>query len=168
MKRLLLYMDWMKRAKLCFILFFLTTYSLSLFAQALPDSAGFTNKAEAKNLMVNGLKEGKWCEYLGYPHYRLTIYKEGAPYGIVRAYNKSDTLHYEIPYQNGKRNGIAKYYYEYGSHSLKYSLPYSDDKINGIAKVYYTNGKLKSETTYINGTKGATKSYDENGKEIKK
>lgn len=36
--------------------------TLSAFGQTPPDS-GFTNKAEAKNLMVNGLKEGKWIEY---------------------------------------------------------------------------------------------------------
>ena len=35
----------------CFILF------------ACQQEQGFTNKAEAKNLMVNGLKEGKWMEY---------------------------------------------------------------------------------------------------------
>ncbi|HTB30831.1 MAG TPA: hypothetical protein VK808_02330, partial [Bacteroidia bacterium] len=36
--------------------------ALGAFGQDYPDS-GFTNKAEAKNLMVNGLKEGKWVEY---------------------------------------------------------------------------------------------------------
>jgi len=42
---------------------------------------GFTNKAEAKNEKINGLKEGKWIEYLdkqdsiisdtNAPYYRL-------------------------------------------------------------------------------------------------
>ncbi len=32
-------------------------------SSAAEDSLGFTNKAEAKNLMVNGLREGKWVEY---------------------------------------------------------------------------------------------------------
>ena len=36
------------------------SFSLAVFAQA---DSGFTNKAEATNQMVNGLKEGKWLQY---------------------------------------------------------------------------------------------------------
>ena len=28
-----------------------------------PNNNGFTDKAEAENLLVNGVKEGKWIEY---------------------------------------------------------------------------------------------------------
>ncbi len=47
----------------------------------------FTNKTEAKNQMVNGMKEGKWIEYddsdyklttdENAAYYRLSIYHEG-------------------------------------------------------------------------------------------
>src|ERR1700728_4756526 len=39
--------------------------SLTVFGQQpeYPDS-GFTNKAEARNLIMNGKEEGKWCEYI--------------------------------------------------------------------------------------------------------
>src|ERR1700722_8015952 len=82
-----------------------------------PDS-GFTNKAEAKNLIVNGLKEGKWIEYFGNdvitndttsttntPYYRLTVYKASRTYGIEREYfnTESNQLFDETPYVNGKR-----------------------------------------------------------------
>ena len=46
-------------------------------------------------------------------------------------------------------------------------IPYTKDEINGILKQYYPNGKIFSETTYNNGVKGATKTYDENGNETK-
>ena len=52
----------------------------------------FTNKTEAKNQMTNGLKEGKWLEYLNEAgdfitdtnkatYYQLTVYKAGKPTG---------------------------------------------------------------------------------------
>jgi antitoxin component YwqK of YwqJK toxin-antitoxin module len=86
----------------------------STVQQNLPDS-GFTNKAEAKNQMVKGKKEGKWVEYDSDSHsidfggynrrlkdtgrnslyYRLIIYKTGVPYGIVRDYLKNGRLYLE-------------------------------------------------------------------------
>ncbi|HTA84509.1 MAG TPA: carboxypeptidase regulatory-like domain-containing protein [Bacteroidia bacterium] len=72
--------------------------TLTAFGQA---DSGFTNKAEAKNLTVNGLKEGKWVESVytnccdrpigdsNLEHYSLVIYKHGKPIGIVRDYDSS-------------------------------------------------------------------------------
>src|SRR5579863_6711406 len=93
----------------------------SLFAQ---QDSGFTNKAEAKNLMVNGLKEGRWIEYsdasnhytqdTNSPYYTLSTYKAGNLYGIVREYYKSGNICIETPYVNGKKNGIERGYYKNG------------------------------------------------------
>ncbi len=65
---------------------------------------GFTCKSEAHNLTSNGLKVGKWLEYLDElenvitdttkisdtglvaKYYRLTYYNRGAPEGVVRYY----------------------------------------------------------------------------------
>ena len=92
-----------------FILIISLSFSLIAFGQA--DSLGFINKAEAKNLMVNGLKEGKWVEYLDFkgrttsdtnaPDYMLTIYKKGVPIGIVRWYTKLQTLEQKVYYNDG-------------------------------------------------------------------
>jgi antitoxin component YwqK of YwqJK toxin-antitoxin module len=92
-----------------------------------PDS-GFTNKAEAKNLMVNGLKEGKWVEYLdsakveiegillmtptndtNAPYYSLSVYKKGNLYGIAREYYKGGSLKGAFHFTNGNANGINRY-----------------------------------------------------------
>lgn len=48
-----------------------------------PDS-GFTNKKEAKNLMVNSKKEGKWLEYL----------EEERIEDTVEAVSEHDTSHF--------------------------------------------------------------------------
>jgi len=147
------------------------SFSLTALGQDYPDS-GFTNKAEAKNLMVNGKKEGKWCEYLlengnkttsaVSSYCTLTIYKAGKPYGIEREYcnGKLCTV---MPYKNGVTNGTVKSYFEDGK--LNYEAPFVDSIENGTEKDYYDNGKLKGEVIYANGKRnGIAKWYNKKGK----
>jgi len=163
---------------LLIILIFLSI-TLTAIGQQVPIDSGFTNKAEAKNLMVRAKKEGKWCEYFtqyidyvsvttdttNATSYELTIYKKGKPIGIKRSYNRIDGhLNSEAPYANGKINGIVKFYYPNGK--LFVESPYINGKINGVSKGYHENGKLMSETIFKKGKEGKTKNYDENGNEI--
>ena len=39
------------------------SFTLTAFGQPEYPDSGFTDRTEAKNLMANGLKEGKWVEY---------------------------------------------------------------------------------------------------------
>jgi len=140
-----------------------------------PDS-GFTNKAEAKNLIVNGKKEGKWIEYMeeGYRdtqdtaafYYTCTIYKEGKPYGIQRVYYRSGKIRFEYPYVSGRLNGMVKVFYESGV--LYEEISHKDGMKNGIWKEYYENGKPYSEAPYANDLPSKLpKKYNEDGAEIK-
>lgn len=133
---------------------------------------GFTHKAEAKNAMKKGLREGKWLEYIDSNgvittaideayYYMLSVYKGGDLAEIVRVFFMNGVLEGEVPYSDGKANGLEKVYYENGT--IKEESPYRNDQINGVQKCYYTTGKLKSETIYSNGIAGKTKTYDENG-----
>ncbi len=143
-------------------------FAIPAFAQA---DSGFTHKSEAKNKIVNGLKEGKWLEYLDETetvitdttkitdtgivakYYRLTIYKAGKHFGIVRYYYKysdgEEILFREIPYSEGKINGVYKEYYPTGALHREY--PYTNGKENGLAKDYLDSGDVKEETKYLNG-----------------
>jgi antitoxin component YwqK of YwqJK toxin-antitoxin module len=79
-------------------------------------------------------------------------------------YYESGQLKDELPYADGKPNGIQKYYYESGQ--IHYETPYTDGIKNwsGIYKVYYENGQLKEETAYSEGMKnGIKKVYYETG-----
>lgn len=120
----------------------------------LPDS-GFTNKADAKNLLLNGLKEGKWVEYYAntgdttQPFYQLTYYHLGKPYGIVRYYYNDGIMYLEVPFKKGKENGISKEYNWYGA--VIREMPYLDGKRNGIEKLYKAS-TLWRETLYLNDT----------------
>jgi len=168
--------------------------SLTAFGQQpeYPDS-GFTDRSEAKNITVNGKKEGKWVEYHASINdkdvitkdekragsYNLTIYKAGIPYGIVRIYwinknviwcqtkkndYKNGYLYSKTPYVNGVINGMQIVY----EPEERVENPYVNGKINGVSKQYYCiqmGSGLKSETPYVNDTiVGIEKYYNENGK----
>jgi antitoxin component YwqK of YwqJK toxin-antitoxin module len=176
------------RALLILILSF--CFTLNVLGQTLPDSLGFTDKAEAKNLMVNGLKEGKWFEHLdgglkvitdtsfyktiidsngrSNPYrtcfYSLSIYKAGKHNGITRWYLLDWTLWCEYPYKDDKVNGVYKGYYHNGQVEWETSL--INDIMDGAAIEYYTNGKKKRKLIYKKGKKQSTKDFDENGIEI--
>src|ERR1700720_4657367 len=100
-------MDVMVSNRALFLILFLSL-TLTAFGQNLPDS-GFTNKAEAKNLMVNGLKEGKWIEYMDSNwlptvdtvYYLLVLYKQNYAFGLVHGYYRSGELYCIFPNSNG-------------------------------------------------------------------
>jgi antitoxin component YwqK of YwqJK toxin-antitoxin module len=177
---------------LIILISFLTT--LTAFGQQpeYPDS-GFTDSSEAKNITVNGLKEGKWVEYfddteypMGTSGYILIIYKNGMKIGLERGYYLNGKLQWLSPYTGGLINGVYKGYYENGilmqvipytngmengsakyyieSGELSVETPYSDGNKNGIEKWYDENGKLEKEVSYNNGEKGLIKEYYTNGK----
>jgi antitoxin component YwqK of YwqJK toxin-antitoxin module len=150
---------------LCFI-------SHGSFAQA---DSGFTNKAEAKNLTVNGLKEGKWVEYISFndklatdsnclcDSYRLTIYVGGKPSGIVRQYNITGELSSIVYYARGKKKGKLKEFY--GNGKLSREINYTNDMENGLERRYYENGILRSVFPFTyGGVNGIAKTYYEDGK----
>jgi|GEM_PF-5335190 len=98
--------------------------TISVQQPVYPDS-GFTNKAEAKNLRINGLKEGKWIKYddttrigshsdTNAQFYSLTVYKTGFMYGVIRSYFKSGNLRFIGTCVDGRPKGVLTWYYENG------------------------------------------------------
>ena len=133
---------------------------------------GFTNKAEAKNEIINHYKEGKWFEYrdssfhvtedTNAPFYSLITYKTGKIDGVLRFYYKSGKLFKEAPYSDGKVNGISKVYYEDGK--LKGEVFLKDDKEVGVGNFFYESGQLRAKTPYTDDKKnGVEKWYYPNG-----
>src|ERR1700722_3092696 len=152
----------------------LSVFTFTAFGQN--DSLGFTNKAEAKNLMVNGLKEGKWLEYINRcdtgifivpeinaKYYRLTIYKASKLDGVVREYyTKGGILKIESPYREGVENGVEKWYDKNGK--IYIEAPYIEGLQSGIEKFYNTNGVVVEETPFVNGMRnGIERLYYANG-----
>ena len=131
---------------------------------------------EAMNQIVNGVKEGKWVQYVteldsvvkdtNSPCFREVIfYKAGVPYGKAGRYYKSGKIFSEGTYINGRIKDALKCYYESGALLAETPTPDDNGKLNGIAKWYYESGKLQTEIPYVNGkVNGVKKIYYENGK----
>lgn len=134
-----------------------TLLSLLVVSQNVTDS-GFTDKSEAKNQSVNGKKNGKWFEYIDMNGeiinlknaidleslgekaigYRLTIYANGIPIGIIRDYHLDGTLGAVTPITDGKINGVKITYFTDGF--IAEECPYSAGKKNGVDKKYNDTG----------------------------
>lgn len=155
------------KTKFCIIILPLLL-TIASFGQNLPDSLGFTNKAEAKNLTVKGLKEGKWVEWkisgdMGTPPdtdlYYLTIYKRGLPYGIKRGYYKTGEIESITPFnKNGLISGIQKTFYRDGE--PEYIFPFTNGKEDGVEKDYDRLCRLYREVYWSNGSVLKTRIYD--------
>ncbi|AQQ59413.1 hypothetical protein XJ32_04125 [Helicobacter bilis] len=60
---------------------------------------------------------------------------------VERGYYANGNLWVEMPYKNGKREGIEKeYHYENGK--LRAEIPFKNDSVNGDIKLYTKDGKL--------------------------
>lgn len=171
----------MKLILILLLSFSFTDTTFGLADSNLTDSivhSGFANKADAKNKMVNGVKEGKWIEYFGISNgvavgtdkkhataYTLTIYKAGAACGS-RQFYMSGKLMTETVHTYGKNDYVERFYYESGKVLLE--IPYPKDQTNRTETMYYESGKIKRVTIYSPKSQEAiTKNYDENGNEIK-
>ena len=157
------------------ILILSITIYLTAFGQDTLNT-GFVNKAEAKNLIVNGKKEGKWVEFTDeygeivtdttWIYYSLIIYKNGKAIGIARQYYSNGKLYVESRYRNGELNGIMKSYYENGK--LEFEANYINNEPNGTANEYWQSGKLKCKHYFTMGAQNIKATcFDENGNEIK-
>lgn len=134
---------------------------------------GFTNKKEAQNESINGLKQGKWIGYYDAngdnttpdkaASYGLIVYKDDKICETRRDYYINGKLKQENAYTDGVLNGMSKWYEENGKLSVEMS--YADGKEDGVSRWYYENGKIKQETSYSNGKEnGESKWYYEHGK----
>jgi antitoxin component YwqK of YwqJK toxin-antitoxin module len=154
-----------------------------------PADSGFTNKAEARNQTVNGLKEGKWIEHMKFsvdkdeqihftavtdtnsPVYFLTIYKNDKPFGIQHVCMRNGAVAIVIPYVNGEKNGVEKWYKQGGGNKLDFIVTYKDGQKDGVERHFNEDGSVSKELNYKNGelrlgdgTSGVKKTFYPNGK----
>src|ERR1700744_6286131 len=144
----------------CFTAVFLMIFTC-VSTSSIAQGGGFTNKNEATNLYKDSLKDGKWIEYRDSSlkpttkdsavYYRLTIYTMGKENDTARAYSMKDNkLRIITPYVNGKKEGIAKWYFPTGA--LGVITPLHNDSINGTQRQYYESGKVRWLIPFVNGT----------------
>lgn len=102
------------------------------------------------------------------PHGNRTAYmpyKNGKRNGIAKFYDKQGHLVAEVPFVDGKIHGVKKTWEYKGNKLTGYAVvPYKNGKEDGISKRYFANGKLHM----ISGEKdgrfhGVYKIYNKNG-----
>jgi antitoxin component YwqK of YwqJK toxin-antitoxin module len=79
-----------------------------------------------------------------------------------RDYYKNGQVRVEVPYADGKRNGVVREYYENGQ--VKSETPYTDNVKDGVVRIYNPNGTLQSETVYTEGIGGVATLYRRRGR----
>ena len=160
------------KAKLLLILLVTLSFSINAIGQG----GGFINKDEATNQLKNGLRDGKWIQYLKIQKgrevetkssnatlYRLTVYKTGKPNGMMRQYFMNGKLQSEIPFENGIQNGMSKTYYENGK--IFVETPFSEGEIRGVRRIFSELGDtILLDTVTENREYGVIKTYYSLGK----
>lgn len=82
--------------------------------------------------------------------------------GLRYDYFPSGAVQSQVPYFNGRAQGISKIFYENGQ--VQRVAVLKDDKINGTETTYYPNGSLESTTGFVNGVRnGKSYHWNENG-----
>lgn len=76
-----------------------------------------------------------------------TEYSNGIENGMSTKYDGKGRVVFQIPYKNGKREGLGKFY-ENGI--LQLSVEYKNDLQNGIQREYDKNGNIIRENIYKN------------------
>jgi antitoxin component YwqK of YwqJK toxin-antitoxin module len=97
----------------------------------------YTYKGELVDGMACDIEDGRYIRY-----------KNGRLHGKSESYN-GDRLYESIPYKNGFKDGMCRYYGWDGQ--LRAETPYKKGYINGIAKEYDEVGKITSAKSYKMG-----------------
>lgn len=116
---------------------------------------------------LNNKKTGIWTEYFctGYRK-NLIEFNNGLPEGKIQIFNEKGGLSEAGFWKNNHWVGKYEFYYKNGN--KKYEFVYNEEgKRNGIQKYFFENGNLAKEINYINGFEnGLFKEYNEKGELI--
>ncbi|MCU4165177.1 DUF3352 domain-containing protein [Carboxylicivirga caseinilyticus] len=77
--------------------------------------------------------------------------KDSLPQGLWRNYYFSGNISSAIPYDDGKADGTAIFYFEDDEHTVKAEVDFDDDVLDGKYIEYYSNGRKKAELILEDG-----------------
>jgi antitoxin component YwqK of YwqJK toxin-antitoxin module len=127
---------------------------------------GPNDKIIEEGFVRNGLKDGAWITYDEEGKVvTVTTYIEGQLNGIHLELDKSYRLVSTTGYKNNDFHGSAK---KYKFSRVTEELPYENGKLEGLYKKFYeNNGQPQVEANYKNGLQhGIMKQFNSEGKQI--
>ncbi|TAJ06870.1 DUF3352 domain-containing protein [Marinilabiliaceae bacterium JC017] len=71
--------------------------------------------------------------------------------GLWRTYYPTGNIRAAVPYDDGKVEGTAVFYYDDNDHTVKAEVDFEEDVLDGSYKEYYSNGRTKAELTANEG-----------------
>lgn len=86
--------------------------------------------------------------------------------GVSLSYHANGKLAIEVPYRNGKIDGVLRSYDENGN--LHETIGYLEGEEEGYSTIYYANGKKKKREVYHQGIlNGVSEDWDELGRLVR-
>ena len=76
-------------------------------------------------------------------------YKNGKRQGLMKTYTPGGLLYQTFWYKNGLREDTARWYFEDGK--VFRTTPFKNDSANGIQTQYYRNGRVRAKLSFVNG-----------------
>ncbi len=98
--------------------------------------------------------EGSTRHTYVYPRSVTPLDSQNRPHGVewlaTQISINYDNLsnHRLVPWKNGTRDGVAR---EFSDGKLAAEIPWRDGRMHGTRRVYFPDGKVKSETQYVDG-----------------
>ncbi len=117
-----------------------------------------------EGFVSNGLREGAWITYTPEGQVKtVTTYVGGQVNGIFLEFDNQYRLVSKTGYKNNDFHGVAK---KFKFNRVIEELPYNNGKLEGLYKKYFeNNGKLQIEAMYSNGVQdGIMRYYNSEGR----
>ena len=143
-------------------------------ARAVTEALKDKPKGTKARITVGIATEGsvRWTYY--YPRSAVALDEQGRPHGteflaikVVYTVGRI-TIYRHIPWKHGVRHGLEREFrrkdmWKPDAH-VAAEIPWKDGKMHGAQKTLLPNGKVQTETVYVNGiANGPTRIWDEEG-----
>jgi antitoxin component YwqK of YwqJK toxin-antitoxin module len=151
----------MKQIALLFFIVILLTLGAACKNQANKKSPTQKEKAENASADADSVVQS----FSGTRLVKEVPYKNGKRQGLMKTFDASGLLYQSFWYENGKRQDTAKWYFSDGRVFRK--TPFKDDSAHGIQIQYYRNGVVRAKLEFKNGVRTPyLEEFESNGKKV--
>ncbi|MEM9353767.1 MAG: toxin-antitoxin system YwqK family antitoxin [Planctomycetota bacterium] len=121
----------------------------------------------SEGVFKDGVHHGEWSFWHPNGQLNRTVnFVEGRPDGKWKAYREDGSLEAEREYVDGKREGTWIVYHPDGK-TPRVELPYQNGRLEGLRKSFYVNGQERQRAPHTEGrVDGIVVEWDEAGRKV--